>query len=97
MSRLKFGIWDAFGAAEMAQGTTADIYGEHIRLAQEMERLGYHSYWVIEHQGSPIGKITSPSVFLSAIAANTTALIMLLCPGEHIRTRRGGPWATARG
>ncbi len=74
MSRLKFGIWDAFGAAEMAQGPTADVYAEHIRLAQEMERLGYHSYWVIEHQGSPIGKITAPSVFLSAIAASTSTL-----------------------
>jgi alkanesulfonate monooxygenase SsuD/methylene tetrahydromethanopterin reductase-like flavin-dependent oxidoreductase (luciferase family) len=74
MSELDFGVWDAVGAFEMAQGPAADIYARHIRVAQEMERLGYHSYWIIEHQNSPIGKITSPSVFLTAIAANTTRL-----------------------
>jgi alkanesulfonate monooxygenase SsuD/methylene tetrahydromethanopterin reductase-like flavin-dependent oxidoreductase (luciferase family) len=74
MAGLNFGVWDAFGAFEMSPAPTADIYSNHIRLAHEMERLGYHSYWVIEHQGSPIGKITAPSVFLSAIAANTTHL-----------------------
>jgi len=74
MSKLDFGIWDAIGGFEMAQAPTAEVYARHIRLAQMMERLGYHSYWVIEHQNSPVGKVTSPSVFLTAIAANTSRL-----------------------
>jgi alkanesulfonate monooxygenase SsuD/methylene tetrahydromethanopterin reductase-like flavin-dependent oxidoreductase (luciferase family) len=74
MSKLDFGVWDAIGAFEMAQAPAPEIYDRHIRLAQEIERLGYHSFWVIEHQNSPIGKVTSPGVFLTAIAANTTRL-----------------------
>ncbi|HTE84103.1 MAG TPA: LLM class flavin-dependent oxidoreductase [Dehalococcoidia bacterium] len=74
MSKLDFGVWDAISAFEMSQASTAEVYARHIRLAQEMERLGYHSYWVIEHQNSPVGKVTSPCVFLTAIAANTTRL-----------------------
>ena len=74
MTKLDFGIWDAVSGYEMAEGLAADIYDRHIRLAQLMERLGYHSYWVIEHQNSPVGKITSPSVYLTAIAQNTTNL-----------------------
>jgi alkanesulfonate monooxygenase SsuD/methylene tetrahydromethanopterin reductase-like flavin-dependent oxidoreductase (luciferase family) len=74
MTRLEFGLWDAVSGYEMSLAPAADVYARHIRIAQEMERSGFHSYWVIEHQNSPVGQITSPSVFLSAIAANTTNL-----------------------
>jgi alkanesulfonate monooxygenase SsuD/methylene tetrahydromethanopterin reductase-like flavin-dependent oxidoreductase (luciferase family) len=74
MAKLDFGVWDALSANEMSQAPTAEIYSRHIRLTQLMERTGYHSYWVIEHQNSPIGQVTAPSVFLTAIAANTTRL-----------------------
>ena len=44
------------------------------RLAQELDDAGWHSYFVIEHQNSPLGRITAPSVFLTAVARATTRL-----------------------
>ena len=41
---------------------------EHIRMAQRLEELGWHSYFVIEHQNSPVGRITPATVFLTAVA-----------------------------
>ena len=52
----------------------ADVYDEHIRLAQRLEELGWHSYFVIEHQNSPVGRITAPTVFLTAVARATSRL-----------------------
>jgi alkanesulfonate monooxygenase SsuD/methylene tetrahydromethanopterin reductase-like flavin-dependent oxidoreductase (luciferase family) len=52
----------------------ADVYDEHIRLAQRLEELGWHSYFVIEHQNSPIGRITAPTIFLTAVARATSRL-----------------------
>ncbi len=74
MPALDFAIWDALSYREMQRGPTADIYEQHIRMAQEIEQLGYHSYFTIEHQSSDVGQITSPSVYLTAIAARTSVL-----------------------
>jgi len=52
----------------------ADVYDEHIRMAQRLEELGWHSYFVIEHQNSPVGRITAPTVFLTAVAGATSTL-----------------------
>lgn len=75
MTKLDFGFWDALGGYEIDQATNAaEVYDRHIRTAQLLEELGFHSYWVIEHQNSPVGQVTSPSVYLTAIAANTSTL-----------------------
>jgi alkanesulfonate monooxygenase SsuD/methylene tetrahydromethanopterin reductase-like flavin-dependent oxidoreductase (luciferase family) len=74
MSRLDFALWDAVGGYTEKTENMADIYDEHIALAREAEELGYHSYFVIEHQNSPIGRITAPSVYLTAIARATSRL-----------------------
>ncbi len=74
MARLEFALWDAVGEP-LAPGTVmADVYDEHIRLAQRAEELGWHSYFVIEHQNSPVGRITAPSVYLTAVARATSRL-----------------------
>jgi alkanesulfonate monooxygenase SsuD/methylene tetrahydromethanopterin reductase-like flavin-dependent oxidoreductase (luciferase family) len=52
----------------------ADIYDEHIALAQELDATGWHSYFVIEHQNSPLGRITAPTVYLTAVARATQHL-----------------------
>src|SRR5207237_2491936 len=52
----------------------ADVYRVHVTLACALEELGYHSYFVIEHQNSPIGRITAPSVYLTAVARATQKL-----------------------
>src|SRR5690349_12973652 len=71
MAKLDFAFWDALAAEN---GTDpAETYEQHIRLAQRIERLGWHSYYVIEHQNSPQG-VSAPSVFLTAIARATTKL-----------------------
>ncbi|MFN0071818.1 MAG: LLM class flavin-dependent oxidoreductase [Chloroflexota bacterium] len=75
MTDLDFGLWDSLGAYHMSQApTTADVYDYHIKRAVRIEELGFHSYWVIEHQNSPVGEITSPSVYLTAIAMRTSTL-----------------------
>ncbi len=54
--------------------TTADVYDEHISTAQEAEQLGYKYYFSIEHQTSTISYLSSPSVYLTALARNTSAI-----------------------
>jgi alkanesulfonate monooxygenase SsuD/methylene tetrahydromethanopterin reductase-like flavin-dependent oxidoreductase (luciferase family) len=74
MARLQFALWDAVGAYAGANRLMADVYDEHIRLAQDLEQAGWHSYFVIEHQNSPIGRITAPSVYLTAVARATSII-----------------------
>ena len=74
MARIDFAFWDAVGGYSGPSESMADVYDEHIRLAQELEQTGWHSYFVIEHQNSPIGRITSPTVYLTAVARATSTL-----------------------
>lgn len=75
MTQLDFGYWDALGAYHMSRAPrVADVYDKHLDRAAHIEELGFHSYWVIEHQNSPVGEITSPSVYLTAVAMRTSAM-----------------------
>ena len=75
MATLDFGLWDAVGGYELAgESSAADVYERHLCLAQQIEQWGYHSYWTIEHQNSDTGRVTSPSVYLTAVAARTSVL-----------------------
>jgi hypothetical protein len=48
MSTIAFGVWDAFGAYEVASfPVQADIYEQHIREVQLAEALGYRYYFII--------------------------------------------------
>ena len=76
MAKLDFALWDAVGGYAESYVQMADVYEEHIRLAQRIEELGWHSYFVIEHQNSPVGRITAPTVYLTAIARATSKLRM---------------------
>ncbi len=71
MAGLDFAVWDAVSDATESQNV-AEVYDQHIRLAERLEELGYHSYFVIEHQS--VGAITSPSVYLTAVARATSRL-----------------------
>lgn len=73
MAKLEFALWDAVSDAS-GDAVIADVYDDHIRLAQRLEELGFHSYFVIEHQNSPVGRITAPSVYLTAVARATSKL-----------------------
>ena len=74
MARLDFALWDSVSSAPKAGQVMADVYEDHIRLAQRIEELGFHSYFVIEHQNSPVGRITAPTVYLTAVACATEQL-----------------------
>src|SRR5437762_6970236 len=74
MAKLDFAFWDSVGGYTAPGTEMADVYAEHIRLAQHIEDLGWHSYFVIEHQNSPVGRITAPTVYLTAVAAATSRL-----------------------
>lgn len=74
MTKVDFALWDAVGGYSSRQEQMADVYDDHIRLAQELEQAGWHSYFVIEHQNSPLGRITAPTVFLTAVARATSVL-----------------------
>jgi alkanesulfonate monooxygenase SsuD/methylene tetrahydromethanopterin reductase-like flavin-dependent oxidoreductase (luciferase family) len=72
MGKLDFAFWDSI--PHVATGTgIADDLDAHIRLAQRIEALGWHSYFLIEHQNAPQGT-SSPTVFLTAIARETSTL-----------------------
>src|SRR5438094_8172158 len=72
MPTLDFAFWDAI--PHRTTGVEiADEYDAHIRLAQRIEALGWHSYFVIEHQNAPQGT-SAPSVFLTAVARETSRL-----------------------
>ena len=72
MGKLEFGVWDQMQTYEVFQAhSAADVYEKHIQQAQLMERVGFEYYWTLEHQGSYVGAVTSPSVFLTAVAQHT--------------------------
>src|SRR5438093_8341879 len=73
MAKLEFGIFDGFSEAEMT-GAPADIYDSHIRDARSAEELGFRSYFFIEHQSAPFAAISAPSVYLAALARETSTL-----------------------
>jgi len=72
MASLDFALWDSVNYPDGVD--IADAYDEHIRLAQRIEELGWHSYFTIEHQNSPVGRITAPTVYLTALARATSKL-----------------------
>jgi alkanesulfonate monooxygenase SsuD/methylene tetrahydromethanopterin reductase-like flavin-dependent oxidoreductase (luciferase family) len=74
MAKLEFALWDAVGGYSEKGEEMANVYDDHIRLAQRIEQLGWHSYFVIEHQNSPVGRITAPTVYLTAVARATDTL-----------------------
>ena len=51
-----------------------DAFDDHISLAGHLERLGWHSYFTIEHQSNPGNLTSAPSVYLAAVARETSKL-----------------------
>ena len=61
--------------APVARGSTpADALGASLRLAREVEALGYHRYWVAEHHSMPGIASSSPAVLLALVAAETSTI-----------------------
>jgi len=72
LGKLEFGAWDQMQTYEvMNSASAADVYEKHILQARLMEEAGFEYYWTLEHEGSYVGAVTSPSVFLAAVAQHT--------------------------
>lgn len=68
---MQFGIMDHVDASGLAP---ADQYAMRLDLLEAADRLGFYSYHVAEHHGTPLGLAPSPSVYLSAVAQRTQRL-----------------------
>jgi alkanesulfonate monooxygenase SsuD/methylene tetrahydromethanopterin reductase-like flavin-dependent oxidoreductase (luciferase family) len=73
MAQLEFGIMDGF-EAEGPASSPAETFDQHIALAKTAERLGYRYYFFIEHQNAFFTCVTSPNVYLAALARETSTL-----------------------
>lgn len=52
----------------------AEALRDTVRLAQEVEGLGYHRFWVSEHHGVPGVAGSAPTVLAAAVAAATRTI-----------------------
>ncbi len=61
--------------ATVATGSTsAQALRETVKIAAEVERLGYHRLWVAEHHGMPAVASSAPAVLIAHLADATTTL-----------------------
>ena len=75
MNKLEIGLYDVFDHGAMAASQVeADVYDEHIRIAQEAEQMGYKYYFSIEHQTSAISYLSAPNIYLTALARATSVI-----------------------
>jgi luciferase family oxidoreductase group 1 len=54
--------------------TGPEALRDTVRLAREVERLGYHRFWVSEHHGVPGVAGSAPTVLAAAVAAATRTI-----------------------
>ncbi|MFI8191886.1 LLM class flavin-dependent oxidoreductase [Streptomyces sp. NPDC085946] len=54
--------------------TNAEALRDTVRLAQDLEPLGYHRFWVSEHHGVPGVAGSAPTVLAAAVAAATRTI-----------------------
>jgi luciferase family oxidoreductase group 1 len=61
--------------ATVATGSTpARALADTTRLATEVERLGYHRFWVAEHHGIPAVASSAPAVLIAHVANATSSI-----------------------
>jgi alkanesulfonate monooxygenase SsuD/methylene tetrahydromethanopterin reductase-like flavin-dependent oxidoreductase (luciferase family) len=81
---MRFGIFDHIDANGMAIG---EQYQQRLRLVELYEALGFHCYHLTEHHATELGRASSPSVFLAAVAQRTTTIklgtLVYLLPLHH--------------
>ncbi len=62
---MKFGVMDHVDDSGLAPH---DHYEARLRFTETLDQLGFYSYHVAEHHGTPLGFAPSPNVYLSAVA-----------------------------
>ena len=72
MDALEFGIFESLSSTEKPlDGVDFEAMIADVQLA---ERTGHRYYFVIEHQSAPYPGITSPNVYLTAVARATSTI-----------------------
>ncbi|MEU3339348.1 LLM class flavin-dependent oxidoreductase [Streptomyces sp. NPDC002144] len=71
-ARTRFSVLDRSRTREGHTG--AEALRDTVRLARELEGLGYHRFWVSEHHGVPGVAGSAPTVLASAVAAATRTI-----------------------
>ncbi|HEU4965747.1 MAG TPA: LLM class flavin-dependent oxidoreductase [Bacilli bacterium] len=54
--------------------TAADSFRDTLDLAQQVERLGFHRYWLAEHHNMPAIASAATSLLISHVAAGTSTI-----------------------
>ncbi|MGY0071385.1 LLM class flavin-dependent oxidoreductase [Streptomyces sp. QTS137] len=72
ISRTRFSVLDRSRTREGHSGPEA--LRDTVRLARELEELGYHRFWVSEHHGVPGVAGSAPTVLAAAVAAATRTI-----------------------
>ncbi|CAL9350027.1 hypothetical protein SUDANB6_00447 [Streptomyces sp. enrichment culture] len=72
IARTRFSVLDRSRTRE--GHTHAEALRDTVRLARELEGLGYHRFWVSEHHGVPGVAGSAPTVLAAAVAAATRTL-----------------------
>ena len=72
MSEFPLSVLDL--APVSAGSNPAEALAGSLRLAREVERLGYLRYWVAEHHSMPGIASSSPAVLLARVAAETSTI-----------------------
>ncbi|GAB2980481.1 LLM class flavin-dependent oxidoreductase [Streptomyces pseudoechinosporeus] len=72
IAATRFSVLDRSRTREGHDGPEA--LRDTVRLAQELERLGYHRIWVSEHHGVPGVAGSAPTVLAAAVAAATRTI-----------------------
>ena len=88
MSDLEFGVFDVTAIIDDENpDATAQGYEDHIRDAQTAERCGYTYFFFIEHQNAGFPCISSPAVYLAALARATSTIrigtMIFMLPLHH--------------
>lgn len=72
---MDLAIWDPMSGGDFrAAGSPSAVYDRHMEQIQEAEQLGFHSYFLIEHQSSPGLRCTSTLTVLSAMTQHTSVI-----------------------
>ncbi|MGE0059776.1 MAG: LLM class flavin-dependent oxidoreductase [Dehalococcoidia bacterium] len=71
MSGKSFGVFDWIDSRGVP---LHQLYDERIRLVQAAEAGGFSCYHLAEHHATPLGMAPSPSLFLSAVARETSTI-----------------------
>lgn len=70
--RVRFSVLDRSRTREGHDA--AEALRDTVRLARELEELGYHRFWVSEHHGVPGVAGSAPTVLAAAVAAATRTI-----------------------